>query len=299
MRIEEALRCYGMHIRGDKGLASATLRAYRSDLSDFAAYFNKKEPGLAVERLDRPRLRPYLAALGTRPYRRSTLLRKYNALGAFFEFLKLSGRAPGNPLDGLPRPRAERPVPDFLSTSEVERLLSAPSEGRSASRDRAILEVLYSSGLRVSELVGLDAEAVDAWGGTLRVFGKGARERVVPVGERALECLRAYLKSRGLTLPVTRPARSAPLFTNLRGGRLSARAVGLLVAAWAHRAALERRVHPHTFRHSFATHLLDRGCDLRSVQEMLGHKNLSTTQIYTHVTTARLRRVYDQAHPRS
>jgi site-specific recombinase XerD len=146
--------------------------------------------------------------------------------------------------------------------------------------------------------VGINMEHLDAWEGTVRVFGKGSRERSVPIGERALNAVRAYARSRGLEFPGGRE-QDVPLFVNARKGRLSTRSVRTIVSLWARRAALTKRVHPHTLRHSFATHLLDRGCDLRSVQEMLGHKNLSTTQIYTHVSTARLREVYEKAHPRS
>ncbi|HNC74070.1 MAG TPA: tyrosine-type recombinase/integrase [Elusimicrobiota bacterium] len=299
MGIDEALRRYWLYLRGEKGLSPATLRAYRSDLADLEAHARSNWPGLPVGRWDRARLRPFLAAWGERPYRRSTLLRKYNALGAFFRYLKTTGVLRDNPLDGIPRPRRERRVPAFLSAPEMERLLALRWDGPSPARGRAILELLYSSGLRVSELTGLDTTHVDIWAGTVRVFGKGSRERVVPVGERALGALRDYARERGLAWGDRAAIRGTPLFVNARGGRLSSRSVGTLVAAWARRAAVERRVHPHVLRHSFATHLLDRGCDLRSVQEMLGHKNLSTTQIYTHVTTARLRQVYERAHPRA
>jgi site-specific recombinase XerD len=162
-----------------------------------------------------------------------------------------------------------------------------------ALRNGALAELLYSSGLRVGELSGMNVADVDFWNETVQVIGKGNRERIVPVGRRALEALRIYLKKR----PGREPA--APLFTNLKGGRLTARAVHLLVRDASRKAGITKKVSPHTLRHSFATHLLDRGCDLRGVQEMLGHKNLSTTQIYAHVTTERLRKVYDSAHPRA
>lgn len=292
---EEALRRYWIHLRGEKGLSPATLRAYRADLTDFAHHLQKNHPNFSITSLDRSTVRPYLAEIGARPYARATLLRKYNALGAFFQFLVRSGALAGDPLAGLPRPRAEHRVPDFLSAPDMEALLAVQTPGRYEKRNRALLELLYSSGVRVSELVGLDADHIDPWGGTLRVVGKGSRERLVPVGERALSAVRDHLRERGVEFPGGR----GPVFVNGRGGRLTDRTVRTVVAAWARRAALAKRVHPHTLRHSFATHLLDRGCDLRSVQEMLGHKNLSTTQIYTHVSTARLRDVYQRAHPRA
>jgi integrase/recombinase XerC len=246
-----------------------------------------------------------MAELGARDYRRSTLLRKYNSLWSFLRFLHRRGDLPEDPTRGLSLPRAERRLPGVLSELEMTRLIEtipAGDDGASPSsgaRDRAILEILYSAGLRVSELVGMNVEDVDPWQGTARVLGKGAKERVAPLGRRALEALRVSLATRGVDLLSTASSVPRPLFVNHRGGRLSARSVESLVARWARRASVERRVHPHMLRHSFATHLLNRGCDLRSVQELLGHRNLATTQIYTHVSTERLRRVYDEAHPRA
>jgi site-specific recombinase XerD len=305
MTIDEALERFWIYARGERGLAPATLRAYRADLALFAAYWKEKAPGRAITEADRASLRPYLARLGERDWRRATLLRKYEALWAFFRFLHRRGLSPGNPTEGLSRPKPERRAPSFLSEAETARLLAARPPGfragaaARAARDAALVEVVYGAGLRAEETASMNAADVDPWEGTVRVFGKGARERIVPLGDPALARLRDALAARGIDL-LARPdgGPAVPVFAGRRGRRLDVRSVRRIVARAARAAGLAG-VHPHTLRHSFATHLLDRGCDLRSVQEMLGHKNLSTTQMYTHVTTARLRRAYAEAHPRA
>ncbi len=303
MGIDEALDRFWIYLRGERNLSAATRRAYRSDLALFADHWRTHEPDRPVETADRAALRPYLARLGERDWRRATLLRKYESLWAFFRFLVRQGLASANPTDGLSRPKAERRVPAFLGEGEAARMMAPRAPGsRSgdalrAARDAAILELLYSSGLRAEELVSLDVGALDPWEGAVRVFGKGSRERVVPVGESALRTLREYLKKRGIDFGAF-AASAAPLFVGPSGKRLNVRTLRRVVVR-AGRAAGLANAHPHLLRHSFATHLLNRGCDLRSVQEMLGHKNLSTTQIYTHVTTERMRDVYEKAHPRA
>ncbi|MBL0059703.1 MAG: tyrosine-type recombinase/integrase [Elusimicrobia bacterium] len=286
-------------------MAPATLRAYRSDLGSFALYWREKMGDRPVASADRSALRPFLARLGERDWRRATLLRKYEALWSFFRFLQRKGISPQIATEGLVRPKPERRVPGFLNEGEVARLLTPREAGRRkggalrASRDAALLELLYSSGLRAEEISSLTVASLDPWEGSVRVFGKGSRERLVPVGESALSRLRVYLQQRGIDLLTgVGGGASVPLFAGLNGKRMDVRTVRRAVES-AGRAAGLARVYPHLLRHSFATHLLDRGCDLRSVQEMLGHKNLSTTQIYTHVTTDRLRRVYEKAHPRA
>jgi integrase/recombinase XerC len=193
-------------------------------------------------------------------------------------------------------PKAEKRLPRFLSEEDMQRVLELPrrSRDRNALRDAALLELLYSSGVRIEELCQLNVEDIDPWSGMVRVFGKGSRERMVPLGQTAQKVIHAYVETRPAAL-----RRSAPLFLNKSNGRLSARVVRYIVNKWVKQAALHQKISPHAFRHSFATHLLNRGCDLRSVQEMLGHRNIVTTQVYTHVSPEHLKKVYEQAHPRA
>lgn len=303
MEIDQALDRFWIYLRGERNLAPASRRAYRADLALFADYWKNEGGNRPIEEADRSSLRPFLARLGERDWRRATLLRKYESLWAFFRFLVRKGISLNNPTDGITRPKPERRVPSFLGEGDVSRLMTPREPGRRAggalrsSRDAAIVELLYSSGLRAEEMVGLNVGSLDPWEGAVRVFGKGSRERVVPVGESALDCLRTYLKLRGIDLGST-AAHAFPLFAGPSGRPLNVRTLRRVVDG-AGRAAGLPKAYPHLLRHSFATHLLNRGCDLRSVQEMLGHKNLSTTQIYTHVTTERLREVYEKAHPRA
>lgn len=304
MEIDEALQRFDLHLRGEKNLAAATRRAYRSDLVDFSEYWRGVQGGRPIEEADRSLLRPYLARLGERDWRRSTLLRKYESLWAFFRFLNRKGYCARNPTEGLSRPKPERRVPGFLGEAEVTRLLAAATAGSGTgsvlqrARDAAMLELLYSSGLRAEETVALTVSAVDPWDGAVRVFGKGSKERLVPVGEPALRAIREYLKLRGIEWTSPGEYARRPLFAGPSGRGLNVRTLRRVVDRAARAAGLHH-THPHLLRHSFATHLLNRGCDLRSVQDMLGHKNLSTTQIYTHVSTERVRQVYERAHPRA
>src|SRR4029077_8514945 len=206
------------------------------------------------------------------------------------------GLAIQTPFAGLPMPKLEKRLPRFLPEEQMNQLLELPAHSKKsfAKRDTALLELLYSSGLRVQELCQLNAEDIDLWGGMVRVFGKGSRERMVPVGETALKRIHAYLEGR-----VSKGPRGSPLFLNPRGARLSDRGARMVVARWVRQASFQQKVSPHSFRHSFATHLLGRGCDLKAVQEMLGHRNLVTTQAYTHVTADHLKKVYEKAHPRA
>jgi integrase/recombinase XerC len=204
-----------------------------------------------------------------------------------------------NPAKPLRNPRPDRKLPHFLTTDEVGRLLEAPSPSdRMGLRDRAILETMYSAGLRVSETVGLNSEDVDWSGGVVRVRGKGKRERLAPIGSFATKALRRWLEVRKLSSRAPKNG-AAPVFTNKFGNRLTTRSVARMLEKQILKAGLDTRTSPHTLRHSFATHLLDRGADIRTVQELLGHKSLVTTQIYTHVSTAGLREVYEHAHPRA
>lgn len=279
------------YLRASRNYSPQTGRAYRADLFDFAA----RNPGLAPEELSRSHVRSYLASLQQRRrLGRNSVLRRISALRSFSRFLREQGILAADPFLSVPLPKKESRLPKFLTEAEMESLLSARGgPARFAPRDRALLELLYSSGLRRAEASALNVGDLDFMAGTVRVFGKGSRERVVPVGETALKSLREYLKTRAGA-----PA-GAPLFVNARGVRLSEQGVAWLLKRWIRGSSWPKPVTPHAFRHSFATHLLDKGCDLRSVQEMLGHKNLATTQVYTHLSLERLKRVYQQAHPKA
>lgn len=277
-------------LRAAKNCSPHTLRAYRADLEGFLAKF----PGLEASGIDRSHVRRHLAELQSGTSARATVLRKASALRSFVSFLRREGGLARDPFLGVPLPKRTRCLPKFLTEAEMSEILAAPaSVGPASERDRALIELLYSSGLRRAEVSTLNVGDVDFLSGTVRVFGKGSKERIVPVGESALERLRAYLRSRG------GPSDGEPLFANLRGARISQDGVMFLVRRWIKKSSLLKKVTPHVFRHSFATHLLNRGCDIRVVQEMLGHASLRTTQIYTHVSLDRLRDVYKDAHPRS
>jgi len=265
-----------------------TLRAYRQNLlalDDFCVRQGVTDPRRLTHRI----LRAFLAELNQRGLGHATLARYLAAVRAFVRYLLRESLICKDPTRMLRTPTHRRPLPLHLSEDEVARLIGAAR----SPRDRAILETLYGGGLRVSELVGLDRDDLDLARGLARVRGKGRRERLAPLGRSAVESIQGYLEERP---PVEDPR---PVFLNRRGGRLTARSIHRLIRDCALRAGVDPRISPHTLRHSFATHLLDRGADLREVQELLGHKNIATTQIYTHVSMERLRRIYEQAHPRA
>ncbi len=286
--IEKFLR----YLEYERNASSHTLINYRHDLEVFGNFAGESP----VEKIDLVMLRRYLADLKAKNFRKITLARKLSSLRSFFKFLCREGYLKNNPVLSLKTPKQEKRLPTVLGVAELSRLLEGPLETLQDLRDRAILETLYSSGLRVSELTQLNLPHVDFIGGVLKVSGKGKKERLTPIGEMALRALQAYLEKRG----ERRAFRNSQiLFTNRSGGRLTDRSVRRVVDRSLRKAGLAHHVSPHTLRHSFATHLLDRGADLRSVQELLGHQNLSTTQIYTHVTAERLKKAYDKAHPRA
>ncbi len=278
------------HLAVEKNASPHTLRSYRADLTDFEAHLATEK--LAPDTADVRTVRGWLAALHTRGLDPISVVRKLAAVRSFYRFLVRRGVVERNPARELRGPRPTRKLVSFLPTDEAAALVDAQALGGSARvRDVAILELLYATGLRVSELAGLDLDAIDRDACTVRVLGKGRKERIVPYGAPAARALDAYLGSRA--------AVSGPVFTNARGGRLGVRSIRALVGRAAGAAGVTRRVSPHTLRHSFATHLLDRGADLRVIQELLGHSRLSTTQRYTHVGAAQMLKVYAAAHPRS
>ncbi len=272
----------------EKNYSNHTILNYRTDLEEFAAFLGDQP----LTQVDYPVLRRFLAQLRTRSLKPRTVSRKLSALRSFFKYLQRHKMIAGNPAALLVTPKLDKPLPHFLTEEDTVKLLDAPTDGKvNTLRDKAILETLYSTGIRVSELVGLDEGHVDAIGNIVRVRGKGKKERLAPIGEKALEAIQNYLDAR--------PQRSPALFLNKNGSRLTGRGVRGIINKYILKASLQGKVSPHMFRHSFATHLLNRGADLRSVQELLGHANLSTTQIYTHLTTDKLKSVYDKAHPRA
>lgn len=278
----------------------ATLRAYAADLAEFGAFL--KARGVSPEAVDRGLLRSYLAAIRSRQLANASVIRKTASLRSFFKHLVVAGTIKQSPAGNLATPRRDVRLPNFLTPEEVRKVIVSICDvphPLAKVRNSAWMELVYSSGLRVAETEGLNVGDVDFWNATVRVVGKGNKERVVPVGGAALVAIKDYLKARGES--ISSPAsQSRPLFTNLRrSGRLTTRAMHMMILEAARKAGLSRTVSPHVIRHTFATHLLNNGCDLRSVQEMLGHKNLATTQIYAHVTTERLRKVYEKAHPRA
>lgn len=287
-----------------KGASRHTLEAYANDLSQF---FDQMGLGLApsaedLGALDHLQIRRYLAYLQGRGYTRRSIARKLAALRSFFRYLCRTERLEHNPVKGVPTPKAGRQLPRFLHTDEAAALVERPrGETVLGRRDRALMEVLYAAGLRVSELAGLDLGDVDASLGTVRVMGKGGKERIVPLGSEAINALGIYLEAARPRLLSRRRdgAEEAALFLNRSGRRLTVRSVANVVKRHAREATPGKEVTPHTLRHSFATHLLENGADLRAVQELLGHASVSTTQIYTHVSRERLRAVYQKTHPRA
>jgi tyrosine recombinase XerC len=283
------------YLKIEKNYSPHTLVGYRHDLEEFYVFLGK----LTLEEADVLVLRKYLAFLKEKNLSKRTVARRMAALRTFFRFLIREGLLQKNPTAALRTPKLEKKLPMVLDEGEIARLLESPDTDVAGRRDRAILETLYSTGMRVSELVRLNVENMDFIGGVCRVFGKGRKERLCPIGDRALRSIRFYLESR----PSSEKKSDGALFLNhspnQKGRRLTDRSVRRLLEKYIARTCRRENISPHTLRHSFATHLLNRGADLRSVQELLGHQNLSTTQIYTHVSTQRLKEAYDHAHPRA
>lgn len=292
--MEQEIAAFIRHLETERNSSPHTLAAYHSDLAQFTEFI-RTELGTAAgpENVTHLLIRRWLALLH-RDHAKSSVGRKLAAVRALFKHLVRTGRLSKNPAELVSTPKKEKKVPYHLSIDEVTTLVEAPREPDILSlRDRAILETLYSCGVRVSELTGLDVGGIDLEGGTVRVLGKGSKERIVPVGSIARAALSRYLDARN------NPPHEAPLFTNARGGRLTSRSVRRVVDKHILRLATMRKISPHTLRHTFATHLLEGGADLRAIQELLGHASLSTTQKYTHVGIDRLMEVYDKAHPKA
>lgn len=306
-------------LRLNRNASAHTVRAYRTDLTQYLEFLASRDrcrpSDVPVARFDLDGVRGFLAALHARGNRKASTARRLAALRTFARYLVREELIPDDPTVLVGAPRREQTLPTHLAGGEVDRLLDMPDAATVAGRrDRAILEMFYASGLRLSELAGLDVESVNLPGRTVRVLGKGAKERLVPFNRSAADALRAMLDDHaGLAAPARAAAergpgtgraarhgrRRLPLFLNLRGGRLTTRSIDRIVRRYVREAAIQQRISPHALRHTFATHLLQAGADLRAIQELLGHARLSTTQRYTHLDVARLMQVYRDAHPKA
>lgn len=286
------------YLRIERNSSPLTLKSYKEDLESILEYFRDRVGRVPdVSDVTVAVLRGYVTYMHECEYARSTMARRLACLRSFFRYCCREGLCEANPAKALRTPRVGRRLPHFLSAEELAKLLEAPPANQPMGlRDRAILETLYSSGLRVAELASLNVENWDRDADVLRVIGKGRKERICPVGRYAAMALSKWLEVREADSAAPPMQRSA-MFLNKRGRRLTTRSVGRLLEKYLKQTGLDRLTTPHTLRHSFATHLLDGGADLRSVQELLGHKSLTTTQIYTHVSTKRLRDTYEKAHP--
>jgi len=293
--MRESVAAFLRHLERERNASPHTLRAYGEDLTQFSDYL-QRELGHAARPgdVDHLLVRGFLAELHQRGLRKSSSARKLAGLRSFFRYMCREGRLATNPARTLATPRQEKRIPSVLDEAQVASLIELPGEGLAPARGRAILELLYGTGIRCAEAVALDVHEVDLDARMARVLGKGRKQRIVLFGRRAQQALSGWLAERARLRP-----RSDALFLNARGGRLTGRSVRALVARRVKQVALARRCSPHTLRHSFATHLLMRGADLRAIQELLGHSSLSTTQRYTHVDTRHLLEVYKKAHPRA
>jgi len=298
--MDQALADFLRHLGLEKNASAYTVKSYREDLTQAVGFFRERGgASFRPDQINMRLLRAFLAWLHEQGYARTTISRRVAAVRSWCRFLCRQGMLEKNPADGLRGPKLDRKLPHFLDRNDVDRLLASPSEeGALGLRDRAMLETLYSAGLRVSELVGLDLGDLDLSDGVATVRGKGRRERLALIGEAAKKSIASWLEVRN-TLLAAIGKQSEAVFLNRSGTRLSTRSVGRLLVKYLHGAGLDPRTTPHTLRHTFATHLLDAGADIRGVQELLGHKNLTTTQIYTHVSTQRLQDSYRKAHPRA
>lgn len=312
--LDSTIKEFVKYLSLSQGLSSNTIRAYRSDLEGFSSFLKEMRPDLfqtamgkerslsetcdGLKGIDQSTIRYYIAHLH-RTHKKSSISRKLTAIKVFFRYLRRYGFIEEDPTQAISGPKQKRQIPIFMPVDEVFQLIERPDKNRPIGlRDRAILELFYSSGLRVSELVGLDKGDIDLDQGMVKVLGKGDKERFVPVGRKAISALKEYLSRRN---EICRGMVREPdaLFLNRIGGRLSGRTVARMIDKYVRQCNIPKKIGPHALRHSFATHLLDGGADLRAIQEMLGHVSLSTTQRYTHVSMGRLMEVYDKAHPRA
>jgi integrase/recombinase XerC len=298
---EKEIKGFIQHIQREKNYSENTVISYRKDLSDFDEFLKERNlQGNFLHQVDRPLLRDFLVFLKRKRLKETTIAHKVFVLRSFFKYLLRKRKIFSNPASLLSSPKRKKPLPTFLTISQMEGLLKLPAkESFWGLRDLTILELFYGTGMRLSELANLDLSSVDFQGEVVRVLGKGGKERIIPVGKQALEALKNYLDSRKSLSESRFKTNGEAIFLNRSGKRLSARSVGRIVKKYATLISEDKKTSPHTLRHTFATHLLDEGADLLAVKELLGHESLSTTQIYTHVTTDRLKKIYKKAHPRA
>ena len=293
--MQEVFNRYINYLEAERNMSAYTVRNYTADLVDFFDFLRERSIG-SLKDVDRLILRDYLAHLMKEGLVKASIARKLSAIRSFYRYLMQVGLVDTSPVATTSSPKLDKRLPSFLTIEEVRRLLETPDLSTpQGQRDRALLELLYASGIRVSELVQLNLEQINLDTREIRVWGKGAKERVVLMGKPATEALAAYISEGRLRLLGER--RNSTLFVNRYGGRLPERRVQRILEKYTILARIDKRVHPHMLRHTFATHLLDGGADLRVVQELLGHADLSSTQIYTHVTKSRAKKVYLSAHP--
>ena len=306
MQMEDLIERFSGYLKIEKNVSDHTFRSYMSDLRQFLDFLKTQKSDssggkdIDITKIDHIVIRAYLKELYMKN-KKTSIGRKLASLRSFFKYLVREEGLSVNPVAMVATPKQGKFIPTFLPVDEVFRLVEKPTSSTILGRrDRAILEVLYSCGIRVSELVGLNMEDMDFNLGIIKVRGKGKKERIVPVGGKAIEALDSYLKGLGdLRGKATHNGLENPVFLNSRGGRLTARSVARIVKKYILQCGIVRDISPHSIRHSFATHLMDAGADLRSIQELLGHKSLATTQKYTHISIDKLMEVYDKAHPRS
>ncbi|MEG1537139.1 MAG: tyrosine recombinase XerC [Clostridiales bacterium] len=302
MTMDKLIEKFLTYLQVEKNASPLTIKAYRQTLLRFSGFLGEEQgtencAEIDIGACDSISIRNYLMRLKESGLQKAGLSRDLAALSSFFRYLCRSQIVADNPAQNANYPQKDKRLPRFLYYEEVEALLAAPDHSLAGLRDKAILELLYASGIRVSELTALNCAGVDWQIGFVRVMGKGQRERLAPVGQEALFALNCYIEARRKLQIAT--GEDAPLFLNLRGGRLTDRSIRNIVDKYIKKAAITKNISPHALRHTFATHLLDNGADLRVIQEMLGHQSISTTQIYTHVSSSHLKKVYQETHPRA
>jgi integrase/recombinase XerC len=288
MKKQEAVSNFLKYIKIEKNFSENTIINYENDLKQFFNFVSKEE----INEIQNVDIREFIVHLSSKKYSKSSVERKIGTLKSFFNYLKKEGILKVNPAENISFPKKDKKLPRFLEIDEINYFLdSIKGNNIEDIRDKAILETLYSTGIRVSELVNLNVQDIDFQNSLVKVLGKGGKERIVPIGSKALDSIKNYINNKKFN--------SEALFVNKKGKRINVRTIRYILNKWIIRCGLSKHISPHSIRHSFATHLLNKGADLRSVQELLGHSNLATTQIYTHVTTERLKEVYSKSHPRA
>ncbi|MDD3052913.1 MAG: tyrosine recombinase XerC [Endomicrobiaceae bacterium] len=290
---KKEIKQFIQYLQAERNYSQNTARAYYIDMYDFTKFLKDVHNDIELTKCTKNIVRDYLVFLYDRKLKKASIIRKFAVLKSFYKFLVINNLIDINPIASMSSPKKEKRIPVFLTEQEIHKLFDLPDID---CRDRAMLELLYSSGIRIEELVSTNLKDIDLLSGTVKVFGKGSSERIVPVGDMCLIAIKNYIDQRrkvGQECKI-----NSPMFLNRFGKRITSRGARKVLHGWFIKAGYIQKVSPHTLRHTFATHILDRGCDIRSVQKMLGHKNLSTTQIYTHVTLESLRKIYNKTHPR-